>query len=168
MAGPRRRWISRWWCWWWWCVLPLDAYAQPATLDVTGQIARYTDRNTNTYHFSEAELLGLPQYTIVTATSWTPRSVFVGPRLADVLARVAASGTTLEFYSLNQYTYAIPVADAMRYGVILALSRNGKRLTPRDFGPIFVVYPRDQYPGELKTPLTEAKYIWQVTGFRVR
>lgn len=146
----------------------INANAQPATLDVSGKISRYTDRKAGTYRFSEVELLELPQYHIVTATSWTPRSEFVGPLLLDVLARVGAHGTTLEFHSLNQYTFAIPVADAARYGVILALSRDGKRLTPSDFGPIFVVYPRDQYPHELKTPITEAKYVWQVTGFRVQ
>jgi len=149
-------------------VLALNAMAQSLSLDVSGAISRYTDTRARVYRVSEPVLRMLPQYTIVTATSWTPRSAFVGPRIVDILQLVGANGKEVEFQTLNNYVYSISIEEARRYGVILAHTQNGKRLTPSDFGPLFVVYPRDQYPNELKTPITEAKYVWQVIGMRVK
>ncbi|MCO8649263.1 oxidoreductase, partial [Burkholderia multivorans] len=31
-----------------------------------------------------------------------------------------------------------------------------------------IMYPRDQFPDELKTPLGEAKFAWQVVGLTVK
>lgn len=144
------------------------ACAQGLSLEVCGNLSRYTDAGARIYHLTQRELWMLPQYTVITATSWTPRSAFVGPHVEDILRFVGARGTEVEFHSLNNYSYTIPIAEVNRYGVILAHTRNGRRLNDSDFGPLFVVYPRDRYPKELGTPLSEAKYVWQVTGMCVR
>lgn len=144
------------------------ACAQGLSLEVCGNLSRYTDAGARVYHLTKRELWMLPQYTVITATSWTPRSAFVGPHVEDILRFVGARGTEVEFHSLNNYSHTIPIAEVARYGVILAHSRNGRRLSDSDFGPLFVVYPRDQYPKELGTPMSEAKYVWQVTGMCVR
>ena len=73
-----------------------------------------------------------------------------------MLKTVDAHGTEIEFRCIDEYTFTIPVSDADKYGVILARTMNGKVLDNDNYGPLWVMYPRDQYPDELKTPLGEA------------
>lgn len=62
----------------------------------------------------------------------------------------------------------IPWSDMDRYGIILAHSQNGDRLSKRKFGPLFLMYPRDQYASVLDTPTGTEKFIWQVCGIHVQ
>ncbi|MCC8396635.1 molybdopterin-dependent oxidoreductase [Paraburkholderia sp. MMS20-SJTR3] len=147
------------------------AYAQqsPAlSLDVEGKIANTNDAAHRVYHFNEAQLLALPTHTITTATTWTPRSTFTGPLLADILKAVGASGTEIEFRTFDDYTYTVPVSDCARYGVIVAYAMNGQRLKLSDFGPLFLIYPRDAFPDELKGALGDSKFVWQIKALVVR
>ncbi|APA87232.1 molybdopterin-dependent oxidoreductase [Paraburkholderia sprentiae WSM5005] len=151
------------------------AYAQPSarplpalSLDVEGKIANTNDAAHRTYHFSEAQLLALPAHTITTSTTWTPRSTFTGPRLADILKAVGAHGTEIEFRTFDDYTYSVPVTDCERYGVIVAYSMNGQRLKLSDFGPLFLIYPRDAFPDELTGAVGDSKFIWQIKALIVK
>jgi hypothetical protein len=145
-----------------------QAAASRPMLAVTGRIRRTNDADGKAYRFSEQDFFKLPQHVIVTATVWTPRSRFEGPRLADVLQHVGAEGRELYMSALNDYTIAIPWEDLDRYGVILAHSRNGARMGPSTYGPLWLMYPRDQYPEELTGPLASARFIWQVKAIEVR
>jgi hypothetical protein len=136
-------------------------------LDITGKITHFTDKKASVYHFTEKDLLGLKPYTIKTSTTWTPVSAFTGPKLSDVLDKVGATGTILEMHALDDYTYSIPVSDAKQYGVVLAYSVNGERIKTDRFGPIFVIYPRDDYE-ELRKPTAEAKFVWQLSRIVVK
>jgi hypothetical protein len=148
------------------------AQAQPANvplaLDVEGKITVTTDAAHHLYHFSEAQLLALPVHSITTGTSWTPRSTFTGPLLADILKKVGAYGSQLEVHTLDDYTYTVPVSDAARYGVVVAYSMNGQRLKISDFGPLFFIYPRDAFPDELKGASSDAKFVWQIKALIVK
>jgi hypothetical protein len=136
-------------------------------LDITGKITHFTDKKAGVYHFSEKDLLGLKPYTIKTSTTWTPESAFTGPKLSDVLDKVGVTGTILEMHALDDYTYSIPVSDAKQYGVVLAYSMNGERIKADRFGPIFVIYPRDDHE-ELRKPTAEAKFVWQLSRIVVK
>lgn len=140
----------------------------PLSLDVRGKIGKTTDASHQTYHFTEAQLLALPVHTITTATTWTPRSTFTGPLLADILKTVGASGSQIEIHTLDDYTYTIPVSDGDRYGVIVAYSMNGRRLKISDFGPLFLIYPRDAFPDELAGASGDSKFVWQIKALIVR
>jgi hypothetical protein len=144
------------------------AESSPLSLDVTGKISRTNDAGHQLYHFTEAQLLALPAHSITTATTWTPRSTFTGPRLADILKTVGASGSAVEIHTLDDYTYTIPVSDCDRYGVVVAYSMNGQRLKISDFGPLFLIYPRDAFPDELKGAEGDAKFVWQIKAFIVK
>ena len=111
--------------------------------------------------FTETQILSLPVSVIVTATDWTPVSRFEGPLLSDVLKLKASPAQTLRVYALNDYAITIPVSDLEKYAPILAHTRNGVRMKRSDFGPLFIVYPRDQYP-ELRAPSMAARMAWQV------
>ncbi|HET7862786.1 MAG TPA: oxidoreductase [Burkholderiaceae bacterium] len=147
---------------------PLCAADPPPLLVVAGRIRRTNDPDRKTYRFSEEEFLGLPQASITTSTVWTPRSRFDGPRLLDVLKHVDAQGTELRLRALNDYSITIPWSDLERYQVILAHSRNGVRMAASTYGPLWLMYPRDEFPDELSGPVAGTKYIWQVRAIEVR
>lgn len=119
------------------------------------------------YRFTEAEFMALPQASIVTGTAWTPKARWDGPRMDTVLKFVQASGTRLRMAAVDDYYITIPWEDMQRWGIVLAHSCDGERLRRNRWGPLFVIYPRDDYPRELNTPMTEAKFIWQVVRIDV-
>jgi hypothetical protein len=132
-------------------------------LEVTGQIA-----DGDGARFDRQALEAMPQHRITTSTPWTDGvSVFEGPLLCDLLERVGADGTVLEAKALNDYVVEIPIGDCERYPVILALTRDGEPLSRRDMGPIWIVYPRDDFP-ELQLETVNARWVWQLTEIEVR
>lgn len=145
-----------------------SARGAPLSLDVKGKIGRTTDPSHQVYHFTEAQLLALPVHSITTATTWTPRSTFTGPRLADILQTVGAYGSQVEIHTLDDYTYTIPVSDSDHYGVIVAYSMNGQRLKISDFGPLFLIYPRDAFPEDLAGASADSKFVWQIKALIVK
>jgi hypothetical protein len=144
------------------------ALTTPLSLDIDGEV-RVTNNAAHTaYHLTEAQLLKLPVHAISTSTAWTPRTTFTGPLLADVLKAVGAYGSEIEIRTLDDYVCDVPVADAGRYGVVLAYAMNGQRLKVSDFGPLFLIYPRDQYPQELVGAAGDAKFAWQIKSMTIK
>lgn len=148
-------------------------FAQAATLslDVTGATTTANDPTHSAhkvYHLTEEQLLALPAHSITTSTSWTPRATFTGPLLADILKLVGTHGSQIEVHTLDDYIETIPVSDCARYGVIVAYSMNGKRLKVSDFGPLFLIYPRDAFPTELSGADADSKFVWQIKGLIVK
>lgn len=137
-------------------------------LEITGKITHFTNKSTNVYSLSDADFLALPQMTIRTATNWTPVSDFTGVKLTDLMKLTGASGTTLELHTLDDYMVRIPISDFYKYGVILARKMNGELLNLSNFGPYFVIYPRDLFQKELKTVTAESKFAWHVNKIIVR
>jgi hypothetical protein len=139
-----------------------------AFLTVSGRIGRINNKTTNTYDFTESDFLKLNQSSITTGTSWTPTSVFVGPLLLDVMQAAGVTSGTLTFKTLDDYSAPIPWEDLVRYGVILAHSQDGKRLSNKRWGPLWTIYPRDQNPVALKGPIAESRFIWQVNRIEAK
>lgn len=144
---------------------PLDN-VPPISADKPAADQLQAGRDAGVTLLTEAQILGLPAKLIVTETDWTPVSRFEGPLLRDVLKlRPGASGD-LTVYALNQYAVSIPMSDLDKYSPILAHTRDDVRLKRSDFGPLFVVYPRDQY-SELRTSKMAARMAWQVCRINV-
>ena len=117
----------------------------------------------------EAQLLRLPDASITTGTQWSDKkNRYDGPLLSDVLQLADVRGESIRLFARNDYSVTIPWSDMARFGVILALSRDGQRMTARDFGPLFLMYPRDQFMSELDTPSGVGKFIWQVCRIDVQ
>lgn len=149
------------------CAAWTSAQAAPLSLDVKGKIARTNDATHQVFHFSEADLLALPAHSITTTTTWTPKSTFTGPLLGDILKAVGATGTQVEIHTLDDYTYTVPVTDADHYGAIVAYSMNGTRLKASNYGPLFLIYPRDAYP-ELVGASADSKFVWQIKSLIIK
>ena len=131
--------------------VPIEAPAPPAALLGAAAVIRLT----------EAQILSLPVSVITTGTDWTSVSRFEGPLLSDVLKLPPGRTGHLEVLALNRYGVTIPVSDLARYSPILAHTRDGVRMKRSDFGPLFIVYPRDRYR-ELRAPNMAARMVWQV------
>ncbi|KAG0189165.1 hypothetical protein DFQ28_003786 [Apophysomyces sp. BC1034] len=141
----------------------IPAHGAKLQLDVTGNIQRTNVAGAHVYRFTEQELLSMPRAQFTTATNWTPSSQFSGVLLSHVLSKVGAKGTTLRVSAYDGYvSYAIPISDAKQYGVLLAYRMNGKKLTLKDYGPLFLVYPRDKFPDELNRSDVAGRFVWQV------
>lgn len=118
--------------------------------------------------FDRQALEALPQHQIRTSTPWTDGiSTFEGPLLCDLLERLGAQGSILRARALNDYVIDIPIEDCERYPVILALKRDGQELIRRDKGPVWIVYPRDEFP-ELQLETINARWVWQLIELEVR
>ncbi|MDW5377876.1 molybdopterin-dependent oxidoreductase [Halomonas sp. HP20-15] len=135
-------------------------------LSVTGKLS-----HTNVgeaAHFDAEMLKALGMHTVATHTPWTEGvSQFSGPLGRDLLEAVGASGDTLIIKALNDYVAEIPVSDFIAHDVILAIMRNGERLTVRDFGPIFILYPFDEDPA-LQTEKIRFRSVWQVASIEIQ
>lgn len=143
--------------------IPLNftlAYGNAVFADDLGVDIYRGDRGPTFY--SVDDLASLPQHKIVTHTSVTDGpQVFVGPLMRDVLADAGLEAETIMATALNDYEIAIPTSDFTRFDVIAALSMNGEALTPRDKGPVWIVYPRDDHH-ELQDIRYDYRWVWQL------
>ncbi|POZ62995.1 oxidoreductase [Chromobacterium alticapitis] len=148
--------------------LPALAQSSPILLTVSGHISRYTDARLKVYQFSEADLQALPQHSIITQTSWTPKSTFTGPLLRDILQKAGAADGQVKLSALNDYAYTIAAHELIQYGTILARERDGRKMEIADRGPLWLIYPLDDMPARLRGPLQDAKLVWQVNRMDIR
>lgn len=112
--------------------------------------------------FTRAELEALGMTAVSTETPWlSEAAVFEGPLLRDLLARVGARGAWIEAVALNKYRVTIPVSDALDHDVILAMRVNGKEMSIRDRGPLWLIYPWSDRE-ELRRELYYSRSIWQI------
>ena len=144
---------------------PLPKPGPDVILSVTGDIAATTGDKVAEFDLSTFESLGTE--TVKTATIWTDGVVaFRGVALKTFLDRLGAKGNTLRIWALNDYTVDVPFADAVEDGPILAFEANGKPLSVRDKGPIWLVYPFDANP-DYQTEVIYARSIWQIARMEV-
>jgi hypothetical protein len=118
---------------------------------------------------TEAELLAMPQATIRTSTIFTDGVVeFTGPRAREGVDRMPAGvATTVHMVAINDDAYDLPLSDLSDYNVILAMTADGKRLSIRDKGPLWVMYPLDDHP-ELKEQKYNLRLVWQLRHLQLR
>lgn len=100
-------------------------------------------------------------------TPWTEgRTTFSGPLLSSVLDAAGAHGKTLKLMALNDYSADVPMEDASTLKTILATRLNGKLMSVRDKGPLFMIYPFDTNP-ELFNEKYFSRSVWQIQSIEV-
>ena len=134
-------------------------------LSVSGDIG--TTNQGDRAVFDAAMLAELEGRTLETETPWHdgPKT-FRGPLARAVLDAVDARGEQVTATALNDYGAEIPVSDFREYDVILATHKDGERMSVRERGPIFVIYPFDNHP-ELHRETIYGRSVWQVNRLRV-
>jgi hypothetical protein len=110
-----------------------------------------------------AAIAALPQYTLRTSNEFVDGvAEFRGPLARDVVAVIGrGSARIAKLTAANDYSVEIDLSEFERYEVIFATSMNGQPLSRRDKGPIWVIYPMDQYE-ELQDPSYNNRLIWQL------
>jgi hypothetical protein len=112
-------------------------------------------------------LLGMGTSELTTSTPFTDGvSSFVGVLLARLLDRLEATGSELRTGALNDYEVAIPIAEVRKFPVLLAFDRDGRALSVRERGPLWVIYPWLQHP-ELDDRIHRQRSIWQLSRIEV-
>mgnify|MGYP003342889201 FL=1 len=79
----------------------------------------------------------------------------------DLLAYVNAKGSTVTIEALDGYIMEVPVADLLKYDVILANRIDGAALSVRDKGPVWLIYPVSDHR-ELDDTIYESRSVWQI------
>jgi hypothetical protein len=138
----------------------------PVLLSVTGAVGN--PNRGGRADFDRAMLEALPSKRLATATVWTSGvPQFEGPLARDVLALAGARGERVRAIALNDYAIEMPVQDFIDYDVILALRMDGRVLTVRDKGPVWIVYPRDRHVA-LQEAVRDNRWVWQLRTLQVR
>lgn len=129
-------------------------------LTITGRIANTNDGDAAVFDRPMLEAVGTT--SIETKTPWYEEVVkFEGVRMDALMRLVGATGESVTAVALNDFSTEIPISDFSRYGVILALKRDGNYMPIRDKGPLFLVYPYDSSP-ELRAQKFYSRSAWQL------
>lgn len=120
-------------------------------------------RDGETIELTRDELKALPQHSMTTTTEFTDGLItFTGPLARDVLDHLDLNdGEMVRMTAMNDYFIEVPTEDFAEYDVIMAMDANGERLSPRDKGPIWLMYPISEHE-ELSDPVYNARLIWQL------
>jgi len=143
----------------------LEAPKGKVVLTVSGTLTKPNHGKDAT--FSMEMLEKLPQISFITKTPWYPKAVtFTGPLLRDVLAAAGASGNKIAARALDDYKTLIPMLDAQKFDLIVARQIDGKNLSVREKGPLFIVYPFDSKP-ELQAQVYLDRSAWQLKSLTI-
>lgn len=117
--------------------------------------------------FDLAMLQSLPAETIRTTTIWTEgQHDFAGVSLHVLLDHLGVTSGTIKATAINDYSVDIPVSDAMPAGPIIAYQMDGKPMSRREKGPLWIVYPYDGSPA-YRTEVTYSRSIWQLDRLEI-
>lgn len=131
-------------------------------LQVTGRIAG------DTAELDRAAVEALPSGSLVTSTVVTDgRHRFTGFLMRDLLERLGAKGDHVKAVALNDYAVDIPISDFYDFDVIVAYSMDGTALDRAGKGPLWIVYPRDDYEA-LQDIRYDYRWVWQLYRLDVR
>lgn len=144
----------------------LAAPAGKVILTIDGKISRTTNGREALFDRAALEALGLQALTTSNPFEKGAQH-YEGVLLSKVLTLVGATGSKLAARALDGYTVEIPVKDAFDYPVLLAMKWNGKIMRVRNKGPLWIVYPVDQYQ-ELNHQDISGRSIWQLQRLTVK
>ncbi|NIZ08696.1 molybdopterin-dependent oxidoreductase [Pseudooceanicola sp. HF7] len=142
-------------------LLPVNAMAQDRVILTITLPDRVVE-------MSAHDLSALPVTEFETSTIWTEGvQQFRGVRMVALLEHLGVDSGTLELTAANDYSITIPIADFHPDGAVLAYERNGKPMTLRSKGPLWLVYPYDS-ASSFQTEVIYANSIWQLDRMAVK
>ena len=137
-------------------------------VEAQGEIVLTLDLYGEETHMTLQDLQALGDESFDTATIWTtgPQR-FTGVSLATLVAGLSLSSEMIEAQAVNDYSVQIPLSDAVQGGPIIAYKRNGKTMSLRGKGPLWLVYPYDSNPA-YRTEAVYSRSIWQLDRLTVK
>lgn len=150
-------------------VLLASGAARAGETDVLLTIEIRTDEDTaaQTREFTLEDLESMPHATFRTNTLWTsgPQD-FEGLWLATLLERIGVTQGELILTAINDYSVSARAEEFAEGGALLAYSRNGMPMTPREKGPLWLVWNYDAEPA-FRTESIYALSVWQLDRITV-
>lgn len=145
---------------------PLAAPKGKVVLTITGNV---TNKNAEAgAAFDMAMLEALPKATIKTTTPWTKGAQsFEGVSITTLMAVAGASGQTIKAVALNDYAFSFPATDAEKYKVIVAYAQDGKAMSVREKGPLWIIYPLDAHK-EIRNIDYHSRMVWQLKELQIK
>jgi hypothetical protein len=120
-----------------------------------------------TAEFDEGRLLALGQSSITTSTIWTEGvHVYDGVMMMTLLRYLKIEDRQLTLTALNDYSIDLPADEITTAAPILALHMDGKPMSVRDKGPLWVLFPFDR-DAQYRTDINYARSIWQLNRIDV-
>lgn len=119
---------------------------------------------------TESEIVAASKTSFKATTPWEKgeKVTYRGVLFRDLLKKAGVkSPAVLKVTALNGFVVDFPVEDAEKYDVILTTFMNNVRITPRNKGPLFIMYPMDDVPA-LKTGIYFNRSAWQIDKIYVK
>jgi hypothetical protein len=138
----------------------------PVLLEVAGQIEHTNRGDAAVFDREMLEVLPAAQLETTTVVTDGVRR-FEGFYMQDLLDHLGATGETVTASALNDYVIDIPVEDFDRFDVVVATHMDGEQLERRDKGPLWIVYPRDDF-AELQDLRYDYRWVWQLDRLEIR
>ena len=139
--------------------------AGTVVLTVTGDIDRTNGDGAARFDLEMLRAIG--ETEVVTDTIWTDGTLtFVGVELVDLLSYLGAEGETLSASAINDYAVTVPMSDAVEGGPIVAFQIDGKTMSRREKGPLWLVYPFAS-SSAYRTEVIYSRSIWQLDRIKI-
>lgn len=134
-------------------------------LTVTGDIGATNDGENAVFDVEMLREMG--EVSFSTSTPWTEGvHEFTGIPLHVLTEALGVTGGSIKATAINDYAIDIPVSDAVEGGPILAYMQNGKAMSVRDKGPLWLIYPYD-LDEDYQAELIYSRSIWQLVRLDV-
>lgn len=117
-------------------------------------------------YFSLGMLQALPQHTIKTQSPWVdkPHS-YKGPRVSDLLQLVEGQGKYITLTALNDFQVKVDWDLIKKFEPILAWEDDGKVMTRRGKGPLWLILPLDE--AGLRGNQYHDAMVWQLKQLQI-
>ena len=144
----------------------LDVPSGEILLKISGKITNTNSDTGAEFDLDMLERLGVT--SITTNTPWTDHpTVFEGVRLDVLLNYVGAESNSFRATAFDNYWFDVADIDFANYPIIVAYKRDGKYMTARNLGPLWIMFPFDDHP-ELLTEANKAACVWQLNALIVQ
>lgn len=143
---------------------PLPLPKGPVVLTVSGNIEQTNSGGAALFDMEMLQALGKASFSTKWELSEVPQ-LFEGFPLRALLERVGAQGKSLRASALNDYVAVVPIED-LKFEPMIATRVDGRTLTIRDKGPLWIAYPRD-FHKVLQDSRYDARWVWQLNKLHV-
>ncbi len=148
------------------CAVSMPAPEGPVVLTVTGALP--VTNAPDAASFDLALLAEIGEASFHTSTIWTEGTKkFTGTPLKALLDRLQVTAGSLRAIALNDYHADIPVETIDAEAPLLVWAVDGDRLTVRNRGPLWIVYPYD-LSDKYRSDQIFSRSVWQLNRIEVR
>jgi len=127
--------------------------------------------HTNTEGAAEFDLAMLENFkpqSFTTRSPWTEGPTeFEGVLMTELLKYVGAGSTDVHAVALDDYWFDFDTRNFESVPVIVAYKKAGKYMRIRDQGPLWIMFPFDDYP-ETNNTISKNTCIWHLTDMEVK